>query len=54
MVKALVDFNAINLGGTLPGAFFALNCKFFFISLLIWHFKTSLVLLELDLESGKG
>jgi hypothetical protein len=35
MVKALVDFNAINFGGTFPGAFLALNYKFFFISLLI-------------------
>lgn len=54
IVRAFVDFKAKNLGGAGPGAFLALNCIFYCNSDSVCTYKTSLVLLELDLDKGNG
>jgi hypothetical protein len=54
IVRAFVDFRAINFGGAGLGAFFALNCCSIYVCCSVWNFRTSLVLLELDLDKVKG
>jgi hypothetical protein len=53
IVKAFVDFKAKNLGVDLGGSF-ALNYYAVLIELSVCIYKTSLVLLEFDLDSLKG
>jgi hypothetical protein len=53
-VSCLVLLSAKNLGQPALGGILALNYISYFIWLSIWHLRTSLVLLEFDLERGKG